>query len=240
MIVAFDLLISSAQLAEGDAHKMSTTTNVLPQQASTPTHERVYQTLRDMVLFGDFVPGQAVTIQGLTQSLEAGVTPVREAIRRLIAEGALQMLGNRRICVPLLKTSDIQELLYARLALETELVRRAVQRVSKSDLDHLAQIDSDLDTAISRGDQRAYLQLNYRFHSTLFSLAAAPVLHEITDKLWLRFGPPLRDFIKINGLPEMPDCHKDLLDALAAQNTDAAVGAITGDIEQGVGQIRTA
>ena len=239
MIVATDLLVSPVQLVKGDARKMSNTKSVLPLQASAPTHERVYQTLRDMVLFGDFVPGQAVTIQGLTQSLSVGATPVREAIRRLIAESALLMLGNRRICVPLLKASDIQELLYARLALETELVRRAAQHVSKSDLDHLTKIDSELDKAILSGDQRAYLQLNYQFHTEVFTLAGAPVLHEITDKLWLRFGPPLRGFIKTNGLLEMPDCHKDLLDALAAQDTEGAVIAITGDIEQGVGQIKT-
>ena len=67
-----------------------------------PTHELIYRQLRDQVLFGDLAPGQAVTIQGLTDSLGAGMTPVREAIRRLIAEGALEFQGNRRVCVPLL------------------------------------------------------------------------------------------------------------------------------------------
>ena len=52
-----------------------------------PAHERIYRQLRDLVLYGDLAPGQAVTIQGLTARLGAGMTPVREAIRRLIAEG---------------------------------------------------------------------------------------------------------------------------------------------------------
>ncbi|MGH1579126.1 GntR family transcriptional regulator [Planktotalea sp.] len=209
------------------------------EAASTPTHELVYQTLRDMVLFGDFEPGQAVTIQGLTQSLSAGVTPVREAIRRLIAEGALQMQGNRRVCVPVLKASDVQELLYARIALETELTRRAMTRVQPADLERLSQIDSRLDSAIAAGNIRAYLQLNHLFHTELFKISEAPVLHEITDKLWLRFGPLLRDFIENNGLPDMPDCHKDLLTAFEQQDRESAERAIIGDIEQGIGRIKT-
>ena len=52
-----------------------------------PAHESVYQGLRQMILGGDFAPGQAVTIQGLVELLGAGMTPVREAIRRLISEG---------------------------------------------------------------------------------------------------------------------------------------------------------
>ena len=61
---------------------------IKPQKngAGLPTHELVYRQLRDMVLFGELLPGQAVTIQGLIQHLSAGMTPVREALRRLIAE----------------------------------------------------------------------------------------------------------------------------------------------------------
>ena len=55
-----------------------------------PTHEVTYGHLRDMVLTGGLAPGQAVTIQGLIHDLGAGMTPVREAIRRLTAEGAGQ------------------------------------------------------------------------------------------------------------------------------------------------------
>ena len=65
-----------------------------------PAHELVYRDIRDQILFGEFEPGQPVTIQGLTDALGVGMTPVREALRRLTAEGALEFLGNRRIAVP--------------------------------------------------------------------------------------------------------------------------------------------
>ena len=51
-----------------------------------PTHEITYARLRDMILFGLLEPGAPVTIQGLINDLGAGMTPVREALRRLAAE----------------------------------------------------------------------------------------------------------------------------------------------------------
>ncbi|MEJ2035532.1 MAG: GntR family transcriptional regulator, partial [Maritimibacter sp.] len=54
-----------------------------------PDHERAYRGLREMVLYGELAPGQPVTIQGLVETLGLGMTPVREAIRRLTSQGAL-------------------------------------------------------------------------------------------------------------------------------------------------------
>lgn len=65
-----------------------------------PDHERAYRALREMVLHGELSPGQPVTIQGLVEALGLGMTPVREAIRRLTSQGALMFKGNRRVEVP--------------------------------------------------------------------------------------------------------------------------------------------
>ena len=56
--------------------------------AGLPAHEMTYRALKELLLFGEIAPGQAVTIQGLVARLEVGMTPVREALRRLISEGA--------------------------------------------------------------------------------------------------------------------------------------------------------
>ena len=83
----------------------------MTNESKLPAHEIVYRKLRDLVLFGEIAPGQAVTIQGLTDQLDAGMTPVREAIRRLISEGALDFQGNRRVCVPNLSVQNVNELI---------------------------------------------------------------------------------------------------------------------------------
>ena len=105
-----------------------------PATARLPAHELIYRRLRALVLFGDLAPGQAVTIQGLSDRLEAGMTPVREAIRRLIAEGALEFQGNRRVSVPVLTVGHIDELIMARQWLDPCLTIRATTRATGDDL----------------------------------------------------------------------------------------------------------
>ncbi len=203
-----------------------------------PAHEVIYRQLRDQVLFGDLAPGQAVTIQGLSERLGAGMTPVREAIRRLIAEGALEFQGNRRVSVPLLTADNIGELIYARQWLDPYLTLRATERASLGDLDHLAELDDDLDRAITRGDLRAYLELNYRFHKRLYEIADAPILSDLADGLWLRFGPSLRVVCGRMGTQSLPDKHKAMLAAMHARDAEAAARAIREDVIQGMEQVR--
>lgn len=203
----------------------------------SPVHEQVYQALRSQILFGEMTPGQAVTIQGLAQTLETGMTPVREAIRRLISDGALVFQGNRRVSVPILTLQDLEQLVYVRKTIEYELTRRAAARLSPIVLAELEKIDSALDNAISAGDVPAYLALNYRFHKSLYDQADAPIMAELADRLWLRFGPSLRVVCGRFGTQNLPDRHKDLLHALGRHDAEAAAVAMTQDIDQGMEQI---
>ncbi len=203
-----------------------------------PAHEVIYRQLRDLVLFGDLAPGQPVTIQGLTARLDAGMTPVREAIRRLTAEGALEFQGNRRVCVPLLSADNISEIILARQWLDPHLTLRATERASLEDLERLTALDETLDAAITKGDLRAYLELNYRFHKHLYDIADAPILANLAEGLWLRFGPSLRVVCGRMGTQNLPDKHKDMLDAMHARDAESAARAIREDVIQGMEQVR--
>lgn len=206
----------------------------------TPAHQRVYEQLRTKILFGDLAPGQAVTIQGLTEELNAGMTPVREALRRLIAQGALTHQGNRRVSVPELNADGVEELGFMRKTLEPELARRAVSRMEDPAIAALRTCDDDLNQAISGGDVGGYLTQNYRFHKMIYAGARAPIMAETVDRLWLRFGPSLRVVCGWFGTSNLPDRHKQLLEALTQRNADAAAQAIAEDVEQGMQQIKAA
>ncbi|WP_271949594.1 GntR family transcriptional regulator [Ruegeria faecimaris] len=199
-----------------------------------PAHEQVYNTLRSQIMYGELVPGQPVTIQGLTDSLGVGMTPVREAIRRLISDGALVFQGNRRVSVPLLTDGDVEQMIYSRIKIESELSRRATANVTPQDIDHLEQIDQRLDRTISDGDVSGYLRLNHRFHETLYGHANAPILNDLAERLWLRFGPSLRVVCGRFGTQSLPDRHKDIISALRNQDADMAAKATAQDIEQGM------
>ncbi|AVO38563.1 GntR family transcriptional regulator [Pukyongiella litopenaei] len=208
-----------------------------PAARPAPAHEQVYRRLREQVLFGDLIPGQPVTIQGLTEALGAGMTPVREAIRRLISDGALAFQGNRRVSVPTLSAGDLDQLLFLRKTVESELVIRASRHVKPAVIDELTRIDARLDDAIAAGDVAGYLRRNYQFHAVLYAQAQAPVLAEMTDRLWLRFGPSLRVVCGRFGTQNLPDRHKELMAALADGDATAAARAIVSDVEDGMEQV---
>lgn len=205
-----------------------------------PAHQLVYEQLRVMILFGDLAPGQAVTIQGLTTQLGAGMTPVREALRRLIAEGALTHQGNRRVTVPILTADCVNELGFMRKTLEPELARRAAERMTQERIAALTACDDDLNQAIARGDVGGYLTHNYRFHALLYEGAQAPIMAATVDRLWLRFGPSLRVVCGRFGTSNLPDKHKDLLEALASGDVEAAARAMSEDVAQGMRQVEGA
>lgn len=206
-------------------------------QTGLPAHETVYQNLRRQVLFGELVPGQSVTILGLAETLGAGMTPVREAIRRLISDGALVFHGNRRVSVPELAHSDVEQITFLRKSIESELARRAALPIDQDLIVALERTDAALDTAISTGDVPGYLTQNYSFHRLLYAHARAPILAETADRLWLRFGPSLRVVCGRMGTQSLPDRHKDLLDALRRGDPDAAFQAMSLDVDQGMDQI---
>lgn len=211
-----------------------------PDGAGLPAHELVYRQLREMLLFGEIAPGQPVTIQGLSATLNTGMTPVREAIRRLISEGALVFQGNRRVSAPRLSVENVNELIFARQAIEPHLILLATRRASAADLDALAQEDALLDRAIARGDVRGYLLHNYQFHERLYELAGAPILRDLALGMWLRFGPSLRVVCGRMGTANLPDQHKETLDAMRAGDGERAARAIREDVIQGMEQVRMA
>lgn len=211
--------------------------------ARTPSHEQTYCRLRDMILFGELAPGEAVTIQGLVARLGVGMTPAREALRRLSAEGALAPQGNRRITVPRLTRSDLEQLAFARLAIEPRLAELAAPALrDAATVAMLAATDDAIDYAIAAGDVPGYLRGNHRFHFTIYQAAGAGVLLGLARGLWLRFGPSLRVVCTggAGGQVRYPDRHVDMLAALRTGNTDAMTAALRADIAQGVDRVAAA
>lgn len=203
-----------------------------------PEHETIYLRVKEMILFGEVVPGQPVTIHGLAESIGTGVTPAREAIRRLTAEGALVTLENRRIAVPAMTAHRLQQIELVRLTVEPELAEAAVARCEPNDINELERLDDQVDQAIQRGDIHGYLEANYRFHFHLYRLADAEILHRIAETLWLRVGPSLRVVCGRYGTANLVDHHRAAIHALRQGDAQKTREAMTQDIRQGMGFIQ--
>jgi DNA-binding GntR family transcriptional regulator len=205
-----------------------------------PTHEITYARLRDMILFGLLEPGAPVTIQGLINDLGAGMTPVREALRRLAAEGALLPQGNRRVTVPRVNLALLDQIAFARLTIEPHLAELAAAHLTPTLIARLEALDAQVDAAIRAGDITAYLQSNHAFHFALYEASNAPVLVDMARSLWLRFGPSLRIVVARGGALALPDQHGLALSAMREGDGAGLARALRDDILQGVDQVRTA
>ncbi len=199
-----------------------------------PEHQAVYAALRDRILLGHFAPGQPLTIQGLAEMLGTGMTPVREAIRRLTSENALETLGNRRVIVPVLTQTQIDDIYHLRLFIEPELVRRAAKNITKQLADDLYEIDRKVNEAIAAGDISGYLGFNKDFHFAIYALADAPILMRTVESLWLQVGPSLRVVCGRYGTASLPDMHLDVIKALLENQPDTAAAAMQEDLKQGI------
>lgn len=199
----------------------------------TSAHQRIYEALRAMVLLGELPPGRDVTLLGLAEELGVSITPVREAVRRLIAERALQFHGNRRISVPRMSAARLKELYDVRALLEPELAARAIFADRVALADHLEKVDAQLDTAIKNGEVAQYLLLNYQFHFTIYSAVKSEVYLPMVESLWLQVGPFLRVVCGRMGTTNMIDHHKAAIAALRSNDAAALKAAIDDDLKQG-------
>ena len=199
-----------------------------------PEHQAVYEALRDRILLGQFSPGQPMTMHGLAEMLGVGMTPVREAIRRLTSESALETLGNRRVIVPVLTQEQLNDIYFLRLTVEPELVGRASKNITNQHVKEFAKIDANVDAALDAGDVRGYLERNMAFHFGIYALADSPILMRIAQSLWLQVGPSLRVVCGRYGTANLPDKHTEVLQAFSEGNSEAAAAAMREDLEQGI------
>lgn len=200
-------------------------------------HEAVYRRLRERIFFGGFLPGRAVTLRGLAEELGVSPMPVREAVRRLIAERALAMQGNGRVLVPLMTRDKFEQVLFARAALEPELAARALSRLTPTDIEAAALIDDEIDQTLLNGDAEGYMRGNFRFHFTIYQHAGAGTLLALVESIWLQFGPFMRMAYGRIGTRSLEDHHQAALDAMRRGDEAGLRAAIRADIGQGMGFI---
>ena len=81
-----------------------------PIDPTSAAHERVYRTLRAQVMHGELMPGVALTLRGIGKQFDVSMTPAREAVRRLVAEGALSLSSSGRVTTTELTNERIEEL----------------------------------------------------------------------------------------------------------------------------------
>jgi DNA-binding GntR family transcriptional regulator len=169
----------------------------------------------------------------MAEQLGVSPMPVREALRQLVAEGALVIHGNRRVGVPEMSAERLEELGTARVLLEGELAERALPHIDAARAQALRRLDREVDLALEQGHPERYMRFNHEFHFALYRAAPSTVLLPLVESLWLQVGPFLRLVVGRLGTASFVDRHRAALAAIEARDAGALREAVAADIADG-------
>jgi DNA-binding GntR family transcriptional regulator len=192
--------------------------------------ERAYRRICDLILDGEIAPGQVVTIQSLAEAFGVSAMPVREALKRLTAAGALSLVTGRSMGIPRLSLERLEDLRRVRLSIESLAAEWAAELMEPGDLVRLKEHYELLSKASKEENVRDYLRANRAFHFTIYNAARSPTLVAMIETLWLQIGPYLNLLRGSGNYAASNATHKAMVEALTARDGEAAAKALRDDI----------
>src|SRR3990167_9023919 len=136
--------------------------------------DQLYQRIREGLLAGRFQPGERLKIRDLAAEWGTSPMPVRAALQRLVAEGALEGEPQRSVRVPAMTRERYQQLLPVRISLEGLAVELATARIGAAELAALQACIARMESALERRYVQAYLSENSQFHLSLYQACGNP------------------------------------------------------------------
>jgi DNA-binding GntR family transcriptional regulator len=200
-------------------------------------YTRVYEELRLALMGGRLAPGEVVTWRELAAALGTSVMPVREAVRQLVANQALEILENRSVRVPPLSLENWDEVLQLRLTLEGDACAWAAERMDEATVAALVAINLAYNRAREQGRTAEALEQNRKLHFAIYAAAANRYVLPVIENLWVIAGPYLHfslqaqesEKARTNGFRH----HLDLIEALKQRRASAARRALKADLLDG-------
>ena len=199
--------------------------------------EQVADWLREGIIAGRFARGARLKQQEIATLLNTSITPVREALKLLEAEGYVAGDSFKGAVVAPFDIDTSSEVLNLRILLETQLVKCAVERASTGDIAELRVMASEFARAFEAGDNEAARAANYRFHHRMFAIAAMPQTLHFVQILWARYPFDLINQLK-GRVFRAADEHDHILAAFIAGDGAAAMLATRQHIEAGWIELR--
>ena len=219
-------------------------TRARPRRDATPAvfhtkEEFVADFLREGILSGEIPRGMRLKQADLAAELGLSITPVREALKLLAAEGYVLGATHRGAIVAPFEVSIASELLELRTLLETRLTLAAMRRMTLGEMEQLQRLAQDFDRAHEAGDRNAARAANYRFHKFLYAVADQPLGFHFVQVLWAKY--PFDIINQIGGrVGRAAEEHSRILDAVVSRNEQAAIGATQAHIRAGWDELKAA
>ena len=143
-------------------------------EADAPLSEKAYRRIEELIVTEQLPPGHVLSEASLSERLEIGRTPVREALQRLAAEGLVIVLPRRGVMVSEFGVEDCLLLLEVRRAVETLVVRNAARRSEDHERAAFADCAAAFSKILSSADDDAFARVDMRFNLLLFSACKNP------------------------------------------------------------------
>ena len=217
-------------------HSDAASTNA-PLEAFQPivrqsVNEAVYQALSNKLMHGEYRAGQVLGIQYLADALGTSTMPVREALRRLVAQQGLEPLPNGTTRVPLITKACLSDIRRARVLIEGTVTEWAGPHLTPAVLDRLEHLAQEI-TQERRTPQgvNSSLEKNRIFHFTIYAAAQSPVMLAMIESLWLQSGAYLRETREqLHNKDSADHLHESTVKALRAGNFTEARQYIQEDV----------
>jgi len=151
--------------------------------AELPSGERVYRAIKEAILSGELPANSRLVELALANQFGVSRTPVREALKRLIAEHLAILDPVRGMVVRGIDTQEIDDAYTLREVLDGLAARLAAQRISPEDLARLRTIMELMAEAVERGREDTLVELNLRFHELLLDASGNERLRQLSRSL---------------------------------------------------------
>lgn len=148
--------------------------------------EQAYAILRAQILDGHLAPGTSLNLRDLAEQLSVSVTPVRDAVLRLIAEGLIEDHGNHVFRVTQLSEEEVAQTLDLRILLEVYALEQGAPKLTEADFERLAELLAIAEELLEKPDEetgRRYMELGREFHSILVEAADNRPLLDLLARL---------------------------------------------------------
>jgi DNA-binding GntR family transcriptional regulator len=196
--------------------------------------EAAYERVAASLMEGGYVPGDRLVARTLAAQLGVSLTPAREAVLRLVSEGALELRNPRTIVVPTLSLQQFREIYCIRHALEPTTARIAAAQLTGEDAKALERLLERMTGHYTRGDFRQAFRSNREFHFRIYAAAGMPLVLSFIQAAWLRVGPTFRLLYPTLAVPEDAlRIHAEAISAIKAQDAIALSAAIEKDLLRG-------
>ena len=209
-----------------------------PSASDRPTlADRAYAKLRNLLIGGGVAPGERLSTRELAARFAMSPMPIRAAIERLVADGALEVRPQSGAWVPVMTRARFVELRTIRAALEGMAAEQAADRATPRELAAIRSYHDRFCNAARRPhpDAGIAIRANRRLHFAVYGAARMPTLYGLIEGLWLRIGPVLNLDLR-SGAERLHalaahEHHAHLVAALERRDGAAARRALVGDIQ---------